>query len=504
METVVVIFGGSGDLTSRKLIPALYSNFRKGRLPEPLRIIGLSRTPISDDAFRGKLALALRSADPVSFDRDAWNRFAPRITYTAGDIETPGAYQALARTIAAAGAPVQCLYYLATAPRFYGDVIGQLAATGMITEKEGGPFRRIIVEKPFGRDYDTARGLNEKLHRLLRESQIFRIDHYLGKETVQNILMLRFGNAIFEPLWNRNQIDHVQITVAETVGVEHRAGYYEGAGALRDMFQNHLLQLMTLVAMEPPAVVDADSLRNEKAKILTALREVPPEHSRRYTVRGQYRGYTSEEGVNPRSTTETFAALQVYVDNWRWQGVPFYLRSGKRLPEKSSEIIVQFRRPPTQIFDVQAGVTELFTNHLSICIQPDEGMHLRFISKVPDEGMRTRPVDMEFHYRDSFGDGPIPEAYERLLLDALQGDASLFTRGDEIELAWKFIDGVRAGWEGGDGAPLEIYEQGTWGPEGADALLYRERRWWKHDCAPHPAPTAPQPPARKGGEAPAP
>ena len=488
METVIVIFGGSGDLTSRKLVPALFSNFRKGRLPEPIRIIGMSRTPIGDDAYREKLAGALRASDPAQFDQAAWEKFASCITYTAGDIETPGAYQALARTIVRGGAPVQCLYYLATAPRYYRDVIGRLAEAAMITEADGGPYRRIIVEKPFGRDLSSARGLNDELHRLLRESQIFRIDHYLGKETVQNVLMLRFGNAIFEPLWNRNHIDHVQITVAETVGVEHRAGYYEGAGALRDMFQNHLLQLMTLVAMEPPAVVDADSLRNEKVKILTALREIPEEHSRHYTIRGQYRGYTTEEGVNPRSTTETYAALQAYIDNWRWQGVPFYMRSGKCLAGKCSEIIVQFRRPPTQIFDVQAGVTELFTNHLSICIQPDEGLHLRFITKVPDQGMHTRPVDMEFRYRDSFGDGPIPEAYERLLLDALQGDASLFTRGDEIELAWKFIDGVRSGWEAGDGAPLEIYERGTWGPAGADTLLARERRWWKHDCGRPPAP----------------
>ncbi|HTY59642.1 MAG TPA: glucose-6-phosphate dehydrogenase, partial [Bacteroidota bacterium] len=383
------------------------------------------------------------------------------------------------------------LFYLATAPRFYSEIIRRLASARLLEESKGGPYRRIIVEKPFGRDLPSARGLNDELHGLLHEDQIFRIDHYLGKETVQNVLMLRFGNAIFEPLWNRNHVDHVQISVAETVGVEHRAGYYETAGVLRDMFQNHLLQLLTLVAMEPPAVVDADSLRNEKVKVLTALREIPPEYSTRYTVRGQYSGYRSEEGVDPRSTTETFAALQVYVDNWRWQGVPFYLRSGKKLNEKSSEIIVQFRRPPTQIFDVQAGVTELFTNHLSICIQPDEGMHLRFIAKVPDEGMHTRPVDMEFHYRDSFGHNAIPEAYERLLLDALQGDASLFTRADEIELAWRFIDGVRGGWESGDGPPLESYGEGTWGPRGGDALLAREGRWWRHDCSPHADPAPP-------------
>jgi glucose-6-phosphate 1-dehydrogenase len=297
--------------------------------------------------------------------------------------------------------------------------------------------------------------------------------------------VLRFGNAIFEPLWNRNYIDHIQITVAESVGVGHRAGYYDTTGALRDMFQNHLLQLLTLVAMEPPAKVEANALRNEKVKVLEAIREIAPEYASRFTVRGQYEGYLSEEGVDPASNTETFAALQLYVDNWRWQGVPFYLRSGKFLKEKASEIIIQFRRPPTQIFDVQAGVTELFTNRLSICIQPDEGMHLRFIAKVPDQGMTTRPVDMDFHYRDSFTGQAIPEAYERLLLDALRGDASLFARSDEIELAWKLIDGIRGGWEG-EGAPaLEKYDPHTWGPTAAEGLLGHEGRWWVHECGMH-------------------
>jgi glucose-6-phosphate 1-dehydrogenase len=491
METVIVIFGGSGDLTTRKLIPALYNNFRKKRLPPLTRIIGFSRTPITDDAFRAKLNDAVRASAPAEYDAQAWGEFAGSLSYQPGDLENPSSYADLARKISPGGTPVNCLYYLATAPGFYPVVIARLAAADLIAETKGGPYKRIIVEKPFGRDLETARALNDELHQLLHEDQIFRIDHYLGKETVQNVLMLRFGNAIFEPLWNRNHVDHVQITVAETVGVERRAGYYETAGVLRDMFQNHLLQLLTLVAMEPPAVVDADSLRNEKVKVLTALREIPTEYSHRYTVRGQYGGYTTEEGVDPRSVTETYAALQLYIDNWSWQGVPFYLRSGKKLSEKSSEIIIQFRRPPTQIFDLQAGVTELFTNHLSICIQPDEGMHLRFMAKVPDQGMHTRPVDMEFHYRDSFGNNAIPEAYERLLLDALQGDASLFARGDEIELAWRFIDGVRRSWESGDGPLLETYAGGSWGPEGGDSLLAHEGRWWRHDCSPHPGPSLP-------------
>jgi glucose-6-phosphate 1-dehydrogenase len=360
----------------------------------------------------------------------------------------------------------------------------------MLAEANG--TRRIVIEKPFGRDCPSAVALNKMLHHVVQEKQIFRIDHYLGKETVQNLLVLRFGNAIFEPLWNRNYIDHIQITVAEAVGVEHRAKYYETAGVLRDMFQNHLLQLMTLVAMEPPTVYDAEALRNEKVKILKSLREIPPEVSAKQTIRGQYAGYTSEPGVNPGSKVETFAAIRVFVDNWRWQGVPFYLRSGKMLKEKSSEIIVQFRRPPTQILDVQAGKTELFTNRLSICVQPDEGMHLRFITKIPDQGLQTRPVDMDFHFRDSFGQNSIPEAYERLLMDALQGDAALFARSDEIETAWQFIDGIRGGWESEYGPPLLQYTPGSWGPEAAEHLLWREGRWWMHDCAPHGSAGAPE------------
>ena len=481
MQTTIVIFGASGDLTARKLIPALYSNFKKSRLPAPTRIIGFARAELSDDAFRSKMQEAIRSMAPEEYNEQEWRQFAETLGYHRGEFEQADAYASLAKRICIDEVPVKCYYYLATAPRYYPVVIGNLAATNMIAENNGGECRRIIVEKPFGRDLPTAIVLNQELHKVLTERQIFRIDHYLGKETVQNVLMLRFGNAIFEPLWNRNHIDHVQITVAETVGVEHRAGYYETAGVLRDMFQNHLLQLLTLVAMEPPAIVDADSLRNEKVKVLSAIRDIAPEYSNRFTVRGQYAGYTGEAGVNPASQTETFATMQLYIDNWRWQGVPFYLRSGKKLREKASEIVIQFRRPPTQIFDVQAGVSELFTNRLSIRIQPNEGMHLRFLAKVPDQGMRTRPVDMDFRYTDSFGNGAIPEAYERLLLDALQGDASLFIRSDEIELAWRLIDGVRAGWEGDHAPPLLPYDPGTWGPVASDRLLGREGRWWVHD-----------------------
>lgn len=486
MSTTIVIFGASGDLTARKLIPALYSNRKKNRLPGQTRVIGLSATPFTDDEFRQRMKQAVQTFTPADFDEHAWEAFAHDLFYQTGLFERDQAYEMLsARIQEGDGRAGDCLFYLAIAPRLFPVVLTGMGKAGMLSEDSHTGFRRIVVEKPFGRDLASACALNEALSRVATEDQIYRIDHYLGKETVQNILMLRFGNAIFEPLWNRNYIDHVQITVAESVGVGHRAGYYDVTGALRDMFQNHLLQLLTLVAMEPPGRIEANDLRNEKVKVLDALRDVAPEYSSRNTVRGQYRGYRAEEGVDPASGTETYAAVRLYVDNWRWQGVPFYLRSGKHLKEKTSEIVVQFRRPPTQVFDVQAGVTELFTNRLSICIQPDEGVHLRFIAKVPDEGMATRPVDMDFHYSDSFVGQAIPEAYERLLLDALRGDASLFARSDEIECAWKFIDAIRAGWDG-EGAPaMQIYEPGSWGPEAADTLVGHDGRWWVHDCGTH-------------------
>jgi glucose-6-phosphate 1-dehydrogenase len=486
MNTTVVIFGASGDLTARKLIPALYHNARKRRLPEQTNILGFARTPYTDNAFRNKMKEAVQTYAVDSYDEMEWTGFAQSLFYQPGDIDDPDGLGGLAERMRIIGTPDgNCLYYLATSPKFYSSVIAKLGESGMLVQTPQTGFRRIVVEKPFGRDLTSAKSLNEELRKVASEEQVYRIDHYLGKETVQNVLLLRFGNAIFEPLWNRNYIDHVQITVAEDVGVEHRAGYYDTTGALRDMFQNHLLQLLTLVAMEPPDVVEANALRNEKVKILRAIRETVPEQSARYTVRGQYEGYRSEQGVDPESTTETYAALQLYVDNWRWQGVPFYLRSGKAMKEKMSEILIQFRRPPTQIFDVQAGVTELFTNRLSICVQPDEGVHLRFITKVPDQGMATRPVEMDFHYRDSFGHRAIPEAYERLLLDAMLGDPSLFARSDEIELAWRIIDRIRQGWDCQENVPLHPYLRGSWGPDASDRLLGMGGRWWMCDCAGH-------------------
>jgi glucose-6-phosphate 1-dehydrogenase len=484
--TTIVIFGASGDLTRRKLIPALYNNVRKGRLPKEYRILGTARRKFSTGTFRETMREAIKASAGDGFREEMWREFAERLYYLSANPDNPDDYPAIREAMGGdSGSPGNVLYYLALPPPQYPAVIARLGEAGMADE-EGG-FRRIVIEKPFGVDLTSAIDLNRRVHAVFREDQAYRIDHYLGKETVQNVLVLRFGNAIFEPLWNRNYVDHVQITVTETVGVEHRAGYYDGAGVLRDVFQNHLLQLLSLVAMEPPTVYSADALRDEKVKVLTALRELPPESVRRQTVRARYNGYLNEPDVNARSTTATYAALKLYIDNWRWQGVPFYLRSGKKLAKKTSEIVVQFRRPPLQLFDTHTGVTELFTNRLSICIQPDEGMHLCFITKVPDHGMQTRPVHMDFHFRDSFGDGGIPEAYERLLVDAVKGDPSLFARSDEIEQAWKIIDSIQAGWEDENAPPIVSYEAGSWGPHEAEALLAHDGRWWIHDCSRHTA-----------------
>ncbi len=470
----IVIFGASGDLTSRKLIPALYSLYRRQRLPMQLRVVGFARRPYSHDDFRGMMRDAVQKSD--GFDEQSWDEFAANLYYARGDLNTPEDYDKLHHFLYEIEKQnANRLYYLATAPNYYEAVVTNLRQMGMTSQEDG--WRRVVVEKPFGYDLGSARALNRVIHEAFDESQVYRIDHYLGKETVQNILFFRFANTIFEPIWNRNYVDHVQVTVAETVDVEHRGGYYDGAGIMRDMFQNHLLQLLSLVAMEPPASVSAEALRNEKVKVLSALRPVMLSD----TVRGQYDGYLKAQGVAPDSQTPTFAALKLYVDNWRWQDVPFFLRSGKALKQKTTEIVVEFRRPPHLFFNLPRG-RQLEPNFLCLCIQPDEGIHLSFQTKVPGSTSEVQLVNMEFGYSDTFQHLPLPEAYERLLLDAIQGDAALFTREDEIELSWKLIDYILHSWQSPQAQPLQIYAPGSWGPEAADRLLTADHRAWRLGC----------------------
>jgi glucose-6-phosphate 1-dehydrogenase len=478
----IVIFGASGDLSRRKLIPALFDLHRKERLPEGTLIVGYSRRPYDPDGFRDlmKSALVEFSEEP---DDSVWREFAQRLHYVRGDIENPADFRSLdERLRALEGGKADRIYYLSIAPDLYPRAIAHLGEARMARAK--GADRRVIIEKPFGRDLDSARRLNQDVLKVFDERQVYRIDHYLGKETAQNILFSRFGNTVFEPLWNRNYVDHVQLSVLESVGVGHRARFYDRVGVLRDIFQSHLLQLLALVAMEPPSSFDADSIRDEKAKVLTAVRPLRDVRIAVDSVRGQYEGYRAEEGVDSASTTATYAALELHLDNWRWQGVPFYLRSGKSLREKVSEIVIQFRRPPHSMFPLPKGVS-LENNYLAICVQPDEGMHLRFEAKVPDTQSELRPVDMEFHYAEDFEGIEIPEAYERLLLDAIQGDASLFDRSDTIELSWKIVDPVLSGWERPEAPPLEIYPRGSLGPGSADRLLSREGRSWLRGCGIH-------------------
>ena len=470
----IVIFGASGDLTQRKLVPSLFNLFRKGRMPKKFRIVGYGGTAFTDEQFRTHLKEGLTQFASFKYTDEEWNNFASNLAYHQGRYDAPADFEKLKSLLKdwEVGAGDR-IYYMATPPGVFPNIISQLAQTGQLTEDEG--WRRVVIEKPFGTDLKSACDLNEQIHKALNEKQIYRIDHYLGKETVQNILVSRFSNTIFEPLWNRNYIDHVEITVSEQVGVEHRARFYDQIGVLRDMFQNHLLQLVSLVAMEPPVSFDASALRNEKVKVLSAIHPMKEEDVPRKTVLAQYKGYCEEEGVNQDSRTPTYAAVRLQVDNWRWQGVPFYLRSGKALKEKLSQVIIEFKEPPHLLFPNDES--HLTPNMLVLYLQPDEGMHLRFEAKVPDTVAEMRSVDMEFHYEDSFGKTAIPEAYERLLLDVLTGDASLFTRADEVETAWGIIDPIIRAWDT-QKPPLAVYEQGTWGPSESDELLAKDKRKW--------------------------
>ena len=477
--TTLVIFGASGDLTRRKLIPSLCSLYCKGRLPPELRIVGVARHDLSDDQFREVLRQSIDEEGMVSPTGDQWADFASRLCYSHGDVTSPESLADLQRRMAAIEGPgpgaANRLYYLSLAPTLYQPAITTLGATGLADDSSG--WRRLVVEKPFGTDLASAHDLNEVAHAVFREDQVFRIDHYLGKETVQNLLVFRFANTIFEPIWNRNYIDHVQITVAEDLKISERGEYYDHTGVLRDMFQNHLLQLLSLVAMEPPHVFEAEALRNEKVKVLNAIRRIHAEDVGRHAVTGQYRGYRDEPGVSPGSRTATYAALRLFVDNWRWQGVPFYLRSGKALQDKTTEIIIQFHNPPHMLFPL-AEDEDIPANTLAIFVQPDEGFHLEFQTKTPDAGLQLRKVELEFHYQAAFGRQALPDAYERLLLDALNGDASLFTRADEIEQAWSVVDPIIVGFNGLEAPPLHFYPPGAWGPEASDAFLAADGRAW--------------------------
>ena len=475
--TTIVIFGASGDLTHRKLVPALFNQFMKDRLPDDFLILGNSRSELSHEDYRETLREGVLDLAGMDCPEEEWEAFSKRVFYLAGNVKDLDDYRKIdSFLMEREGERANRLYYLATAPFLFPAIVENLGEAGLVDEDRG--WCRVVVEKPFGEDLKSAHELNEIIHGVFTEQQVYRIDHYLGKETAQNILYFRFLNTIFEPIWNRNQISHVQITVAESVDVGHRAGYYDDAGIARDMFQNHILQLLTLVAMEPPAAFNADAVRTEKVKVLRAIRRIDPVNS----IRGQYQGYLDEEGVEEGSNTATYAAVKLFIDNWRWNGVPFYLRSGKALKEKASEIVVEFDPPPHVMFPLPDDY-DLTPNFISICIQPDEGIHLRFETKVPDSQQATRSVDMDFHFHDSFSETPLPDAYERLLLDAIMGDPSLFTRSDEIEAAWSLVDPLLHAWEDQPGlSPLDTYEPGSWGPEQADEFIERDGFVWRMGC----------------------
>ena len=487
----IIIFGASGDLTARKLIPALYHLYKDKQMPDAFRIIGFARREKTDESWRQELRAALDQfsrTKPV--DEKIWAEFSKSIFYCTGDMTESAAYTRLEQQLSSFGQPQlrqNLLFYLATQPSQFGIVAEQLHQAKLLQKKNGeAGSGRIIVEKPFGHDLASAQSLNHELTRFANEPQVFRIDHYLGKETVQNILMFRFSNSIFEQLWNRNSIDHVQITVSEKLGVGDRGGYYEEAGAIRDMVQNHMLQVLSLIAMEPPVSLEAEAVRDEKVKLLKSIRALTPADVAKQVVRGQYfagsvdgqprPGYRQETKVNPNSNVETFVAMKLLIDNWRWSGVPFYLRTGKNLPMSASEVRIQFRPTPNVLFAAQCG-SHLDANALTLRLQPNEGITLHFNGKVPGMTIGVRPVRMHFSYDAEFG-AYTPEAYERLLLEAITGDATLFIRRDEVETAWQIVDSIRAGWQGKPLTNREFYAAGTWGPIAAEDLLAQSGHEW--------------------------
>ncbi len=488
---VMVIFGATGDLTHRKLLPALYNLALEHPLPAGFSVIGFARRPYNDEVFRKQALDAINQFSrqkPVN--PQVWESFESGIFYLQSDFNDPQGYARLAEKLneldKTRGTGGNRIFYLSTPPSQYPEIIQQLGAAGLNRSRKG--WTRIIVEKPFGHDLTSARELNRQVAKVFREEQVYRIDHYLGKETVQNILVFRFANGIFEPIWNRRYVDHVQITVAENIGLEGRATYYEESGAIRDMVQNHVLQLLTLVAMEPPVAFDANEVRDEKVKVLHALQPLVGAEVLTNTIRAQYgsgwmhgeqvKGYREEPGVSPLSTTETYVALKVSIDSWRWAGVPFYLRTGKHLPKRVTEIAIQFKQPPLMLFKKSDAHGQVEPNILTLRIQPDEGISLKFGAKVPGAEMQIRSVNMDFFYGSSFVREQ-PEAYERLLLDCMLGDSTLFTRRDEVETAWNFVQGILDVWQSEAPESLPTYEPGTWGPQGADEFIWRDGRRWR-------------------------
>ena len=488
---VFVIFGASGDLTERKLIPAIFHLYRNKSLPENFAVLGVSRSDYSDEAFRKKV-IESELFKPKDASPAFIKGFAQKLFYQAidtGDAEAyskvKGRLEDLDQKLNTGG---NYIFYLSTPPRLYETIPAYLAQQGLNKQEQG--WRRLVIEKPFGYDAQSALGLNKKLLQFFEEDQIYRIDHYLGKETVQNLLVTRFSNGFFEPLWNRNYIQHIEITNAENIGVENRGGYYDHSGALRDMFQNHLLQIVAHIAMEPPITADAKAIRNEKLKLFQSIRPITGEDIGKYAVRGQYiaskikgepiKGYRDEQGVPEESKTETFAAIKFFIDNWRWADVPFYVRTGKRLPTKVTEVAITFKSPPQALFYHETGLRNK-NNKLIIRIQPHEGLLLNFGMKVPGQGFRVKDVDMDFHYAN-LTEAYVPEAYERLLLDSIKGDPTLYSRGDSVEAAWSFVDPILDAWKNDSDIKLFGYPAGTWGPKEADLLIADTAVNWRNPC----------------------